>query len=359
MKQQEPKKWFKKCIVSLIAILVLIAGVMVVVDPYFHFHKPLSILSYRLNEERYINDGIARHFDYDAIITGTSMTQNFKTSEMDALFGTRSIKAPFSGAGYQELSENLERALKRNDNLKTILLGLDYNGLLREYDWKRYESYPTYLYDDNPFNDASYVFNKSILYHGVMPNLVMTLKGQTGTTMDDYSTWQYETGLQSIMGSYTREDVVPLEENGFGEEEYELVTQTIQKNIVELVNQYPDVEFLIFYTPYSICYWDSLNLEGGIYRQIEAERVATEMLLQCPNVKLYNFFDQYDIICNTDLYSDGGHYCAEVNSLILGWIAEDKGLVTKENYRERLLDESNFYMNFDYDSVYSELENEG
>ena len=83
------------------------------------------------------------------------------------------------------------------------------------------------------------------------------------------------------------------------------------------------------------------------------------MLLQCPNVKLYNFFDQYDIICNTDLYSDGGHYCAEVNSLILGWIAEDKGLVTKENYRERLLDESNFYMNFDYDSVYSELENEG
>lgn len=46
------------------------------------------------------------------------MAQNFKPSEMDALFGTQSVKETFSGAGFQELSQNLERALQRNKNLK-------------------------------------------------------------------------------------------------------------------------------------------------------------------------------------------------------------------------------------------------
>lgn len=359
MEQQAAEKWFKKCIVVLITLLMLIAAVVVVIDPYFHYHKPLSFLSYRLYEERYINDGIARHFDYDAVITGTSMTQNFKTSEMNALFGTQSIKAPFSGAGYQELSENLERALKRNEAIKTVLWGVDYNGLLQEFDWSKYENYPTYLYDDNPFNDVPYVFNKSIFYHGVLPTVTMTLTGEAGTTMDEYSSWQLDTGLLAIMASYDRNGVVPLEETGFGEAEKALVDQTIQKNIVDLVNQYPDVEFLLFYTPYSICYWDERNLEGTLYRQIEAEKAATEMLLACPNVKLYNFFDQYEVICNTDLYRDAGHYCGEVNSMILNWIAKDEGLLTRENYLERLEAERSFYMNYDYEGIYAGLEDAG
>ena len=83
-----------------------------------------------------------------------------------------------------------------------------------------------------------------------------------------------------------------------------------------------------------------------------AEQVATELLLTCPNVKLYNFFDQYDVICNADFYSDDGHYCEEINSRILQWIAEDTGLVTKENYLEKLAEERDFYTNYDYDSLY-------
>lgn len=38
-----------------------------------------------------------RNFEYDAIIIGTSMTENFKTSEADALFAASFIKVPFSG----------------------------------------------------------------------------------------------------------------------------------------------------------------------------------------------------------------------------------------------------------------------
>lgn len=352
MNQKEAKKWFIKCMTALGAALFLTAAVVIIVDPYFHYHRPFSFLSYRLYEERYINDGISRHFDFDALITGTSMAQNFKPSQMDALFGTNSVKETFSGAGYQEISENLGRALSRNKNLKQVIWTLDYNGLLRDYDWVQYEEYPTYLYDDNPFNDVSYLFNKSILYHGVLSNIADTLSGTPSTTMDEYSSWHWETGLERILLSYDRDNVNTDDPTDFGEEERQAVRKTIRLNVIDIVNQYPDTAFYIFYPPYSICYWDALNIKGTLSRQLMAEQTATELLLTCPNVKLYNFYDQYDVICNPDYYSDDGHYCAEINSRILNWIAEGTGLVTKENYLEKLAQEKEFYSNYDYDSIY-------
>ena len=351
----ESAKWLKKCIAALVGSVVLIFVLCFVFDPYFHFHKPFSFVSYRLYDERYTNDGISRHFDYNAIVTGTSMAQNFKTSEMDSIFGTQSVKETFSGAGYQELSQNLERALKRNADLKTVIWTIDYNGLIRDKDWTQYEGYPTYLYDDDPWNDTEYVYNKSIFYHGVLTNIVKTVLRQPSTSMDEYSAWNKETGLQHIMQSYDRwEEKAPMEQ-GMSAEEREMVIENIKENIVDLVDQYPYTTFYLFYTPYSICFWDFQNQEGLMLRQFEAEQIATELLLECPNVRLYNFFDKYDIICNLNNYRDKEHYSAEINSRILSWIKADEGLVTKENYMDKLEAEKEFYLNYDYESIYEGL----
>ncbi|MBQ8041585.1 MAG: hypothetical protein IJ274_17270, partial [Lachnospiraceae bacterium] len=80
-------KWMIAFISMFLAILLLTGTFMVVVDPYFHYHKPLNGLGYSLENERYQNDGIVKHFSYDAIITGSSMTECFRPSEMKELFG--------------------------------------------------------------------------------------------------------------------------------------------------------------------------------------------------------------------------------------------------------------------------------
>lgn len=360
MENLNAKKWFLKCIGLLAASLLLLALAVIVTDPYFHYHKPYPFMSYRLYDERYTNDGISRHFDFDALITGTSMTQNFKPSEMDALFGTHSVKETFSGAGYQELADNLGRALKRNPSLRTVLLGLDSNGLLRDYDWKQYDNYPTYLYDDNPFNDVSYLFNKSVFYHGVLTCAAMTLSGAPATTMDEYSSWQRPCGLEAILGSYDRNALLEAssaesalkESTEFGEDEYHKVAETITLNVLDIVNQYPDTVFYIFFPPYSICYWDAAHIQNTLDKEIKAMETAAGLLLECPNVRLYSFFDQYDVICNPDNYSDIGHYSGEINSRILQWIADGTGLLTRENYRENLNRDREFFLNYDYGSLY-------
>ena len=128
---RKAKRWFFSTLVLLTVLLIGTAAMVIFVDPYFHYHKPLSFLSYRIYEERYVNDGISRHFTYDAVITGTSMAQNFKTSELDELFGTHSVKEPFSGADFRELSENLNRTLQYGQEVKMVVMPLDYNALLQ------------------------------------------------------------------------------------------------------------------------------------------------------------------------------------------------------------------------------------
>ena len=348
------KKWFISCISVLLGTILFMILIFWVVDPYFHFHKPFSFISYRMYDERYTNDGISRHFDYDTIITGTSMAQNFKTSEANALLGVNAVKETFSGAGYKELSQNLERALKRNDKLKTVIWTMDSNALLRDKDYDQYEGYPTYLYDDNPWNDVAYIFNKNVWYHGVIPDIIMTLKGDKSTSFDEYSSWDKEMGYKYVMQSYNRWEQKAETAPGLTKEDVEMVTANIKQNFVDLVNQYPDTTFYIFYTPYSICWWDFMNQEGMINYYFEAELIATELLLDCPNVRLYNFHDKYDIITNLDNYRDKEHYGAHINSMILKWISEEDGLVTKENYMELFEKEKEYYLNYDYESIFVE-----
>ena len=332
-------------------MLMAIAIVMIVVDPYFHFHKPLKNISYRLYSERYMNHGIAKHFDYDAVITGSSMNQNFKTTLMDELFGTKAIKIPFSGAAFKEIKNALLAAFNSENEVRYVLWGLDYNGLNRDYDWQGYDTFPEYLYDNNLFNDTSYIYNKTILFEGLVNTFFWNLSGEDTTTFDEYSTWEGGRGWESIQKTYRRsEEMLPMEE--ITAEEVERVEKNITENIVKLANAYPETEFLLFYTPYSALYWESIYRDGSLEKQIEMEKIATELMLECDNIKLFNFCRETQITDEINYYRDKEHYVAEINELIMRWIAEGRGLVTKENYLDTLSWELDYYKKFDYDKLY-------
>lgn len=352
MEQTNNKKWCLIYLASFFGCIVVLCLITVFIDPYFHYHGPIEGMSYRIYEERYTNDGIARHFDYDTVITGTSMNQNFKPSEWDEMTGSKTVKMPFSGGSFLEIGNNLRRAFAYNENITTVIWGIDYNGFLRPYDYDGYGDYPDYLYDNDIFNDAPYLLNKEILYHGCMNNIMWTLAGTPSTTMDEYSSWELGQGMEAISRSYTRrEDILPMEE-GLSEEETIMVRENITKNLVELANENPDVTFHFFYTPYSILYWDKEYREGTLLKQLEAEEIATELLLNCPNIKLYSYNGNYELVCDLNNFKDREHYVADVNSQILKWINEGAYLVEKESYLEKIEGNRQFYLNYDYEQIF-------
>ena len=352
------KKYFYIFLGVQLFVLLLIALAMIFVDPYFHYHKPNPLFSYRLYEERYINDGISRYFDFNGIITGTSMNQNFKTSEAEALFGGSFVKEPFSGAAFLELTTNLEKTFDRNPDVNKVIWGLDYNGLRRDADFVAYNDTPEYLYDNNIFNDVNYVFNKEILYSGLFNTVMRTLQNEEGTSFDEYSSWDDgETGFEHILLSYDREEV--RQKVASGEIHYEADIEkersyrNITQNIIPLIEAHPDIDFYLFYSPYCILYWDSLDIEGTMDMQFDAEEMTTDLLLQYDNVHLFCFYENTDLICNLDNYKNKEHYMGHINSEILKWMANGEYEITLENKDAHLQHTRDFYKNYNYDALFN------
>lgn len=351
------KRWAILLLSVLIGILIIFGGITVVVDPYFHFHAPLSTMQYPIDNQRYQNDGIVRHFDYDAVITGSSMTENFKTSEMDAIYGTHSVKVPFSGGSFKEVNELLERAFRSNNDIKMVVRGLDYMRLLNDKDDVDYgDLYPSYLYDDNPFNDVSYIYNKSIFIDGTYKAMAFTRTGKTTTSFDEYCNWSdyYAYGFDAIIDStYKRENVeVADTQRHLSEEDREMIRGNVSQNITDLVAANPDTDFYLFFTPYSILCWDYFTLEGRRDITLEAEQYFIELLLEYDNIHLYSFSDDLELTSNLDNYHDVAHYGGWINSQILEWMHEGKGQLTKDNYLDYCSRVKQIYTEYDYDSLF-------
>ena len=41
--------------------------------------------------------------------------------------------------------------------------------------------------------------------------------------------------------------------------------------------------------------------------------------------------------------------------MILNWMKEGTGLITKDNYEQKLSEEADYFNNYDYDSIYAVL----
>lgn len=344
---QDYKKWLRSTIIGILGIMMFVVLLQIIVDPYFHYHKPIT--KYRLNDERYINDGIARHFDYDAIITGNSLCQNFSTSQYDELFGTKSVKLPFSGAGYKEIWESLGRALEYNDGVKEVLVCMDLQDLDREAEWERYEGNPTYLYDDNILNDVKYVFNKDAIYRGTLYNLLWTATGHESTSMDEYSSWERISGPYEACSS-----LVPITNEMSGNTrmydnlDEERISYNLVMNVLTVVENNPDVEFKLLIPPSSIARWAQYYEEGDIEYRINGLKYALNELIKHENVQLWAFDDAFEVTTNLMIYSDAIHYDSSINQWMLEEISMNHHII-KHNFVDEYCDRiKEYYLNYPY-----------
>jgi len=348
------KKWLFFFLIEIIILNVGISLVVIFVDPFFHYHKPISSMFYTLDNQRSQNDGIIRHFEYDSIITGTSMCENFKTSEFDGIFQSKSIKICFSGGSYKEINDNLKKAFDSGHDIKYILRCLDYGRLIDDKDIMRFDlgEYPMYLYDKNPFNDVKYTLNKEIICNICIPMLRNAYLHEKGgiTSFDEYSSWDagFVFGAEEVLGN-KKVYIKAKEEVAFTEEDSEIVKRNIEQNVIGLAQEHPETTFYYFFSPYSIVYWGGLYEKGTLNRQIDAEKVAIEQMLKCENIELYSFNNHWDITTNLDNYKDEFHYGEWINTEILQMIYKGTGLLTEDNYEEYISNERNYYSNYLYE----------
>lgn len=352
------EKWYKSFIAIIAAVLLLTGSLVVWMDPFFHYHAPLSMFHYRLSEQRYQNDGITRHFDYDAVITGTSMVENFRTSQCDELLGVNSIKVPYPGATYREINDNLEAAFQTHDKIRVVVRALDYSHLVEDKDLLRSDmgEYPTYLYDRNLLNDVKYLYNRSVVGGYIVPMILGKITDPGNTGVDSFDTYGIE--INAAYGpEYALEGRTGFvkknadEQTGLTESDRSMLMENIDQNITRLAREHPETIFYYFFPPYSAVWFGSMIEAGRFERQIEAERITTEEMLKCGNIRVFSFSSVSDITCNLDNYKDAGHYGAWINEYMMNCFASGEHEITMENLDDELQAQRDLYYGMDFNDL--------
>lgn len=350
--QVQCRRWLLCTLGLALTLLILAAAVTIYIDPLFHYHAPVDGFQYPIIDERYMNNGIARHFDYDSILTGSSLSENCRTSWAEELFGGKFIKMTYAGSMLKEIRDNVERAFATGHKIDRVFFDLRYKRLIADKDAYVDYQFPDYLYDNNPFNDVSYVLNKSVLLRRTLEIPFYTREGHITTPFDECYSWFND----AVFG---RDEVFtqcpPVKPCGviheLTEKEQQMVRESVRQNIVDVANAHPDTTFYIYFAPVSICFWEGLWAEGRMEAIIQAERIAVELMLECPNIELYSFTDSFDIVCDLDNYKDAYHYHIRINDWIYECLAKGEHKLTKENYPQYLKQIQDFYLNYDYEAL--------
>lgn len=351
------RTWSIGFLALFLLLLAVLGSVTVVIDPFFHYHAPLESLQYPITEERYQNDGIVTNFSYDAVITGTSMTENFMASEFDRLFSCDSVKVPLSGSFFKETRDLLDRAFRANPDIKYVVRSVDGMPyyLLTEKDTRRTDAvFPDYLYNDCPLDDVSYVFNKEVLFLRCSKVLVHTLLGYQTTDFDACYRWMGSSpyGRDAVMSAYSR-PARAAAETGLSDADRALMEANLRQNFLTLAEEHPQTDFYLFFPPYSILWFDEQRQLGKLEQALEVYEYAAELLLSCDNIHLFTFFDDFDLVCDLDRYTNYVHYNADVNSEILLRMREGRNQLTPENCREVFSSIRAFYTAYDYEALFA------
>lgn len=309
----------------------LMIALIVYVDPFFHYHKPLKNFNYVVDNQLTQNPGMAEHLEYDSVILGSSMTVNFETDWFEELMGLKTVKLSYSGAFPKDQSNIMKIIFASKWNgqkreVRKVFLGIDVITYTGDVQQTKYPI-PEYLYDDNPLNDVQYVLNKDVLLQYVLRPMV---DREPTNWSHIYASWWTDEYYSEdwVLHNYEQPDKV--EEETSKEEYIAPVEANLAVNICPYIEENPDTEFVIFFPPYSILYWNDVLRENHLEATLEEYRYITQRLNVYDNVTVYFFPACGDIICDLNHYADYSHYHPQFNRFMTECFADGTYRVSKD-----------------------------
>lgn len=323
------KRWALLTLILLIGALVSIIAAVVIIDPFQIYHQATAFIPPITNStQNYFNAGIAKSYEYDSVVIGSSMTENFTPSQLDELLGGHYIKLPINGGSAFNHKQMMDLAFGTHE-IRTVLYGIDIEALTYFYKTPKCEM-PEYLYDDDLFNDTQYWFNRSVLAT-YLPKCLSTLGQYDETQRDTMYNWGdlYTYGRDAVLRDVAISDTEvaqsPRQDDPVLSQQFLL---NMEHNYLPYVQGHPDTEFIFFFPPYSLVRWYELYDQGLLNEFLVQKEAIIKTLLPYENVRIYDFQAKLDWINNLDNYIDPGHYGPWINDAIVELIAEDQHRIT-------------------------------
>lgn len=315
-------------------------------DPYSYYRindEQLKVSSLPLS-----NPGIVRNADYDTVIVGSSVMQNFDPKVVDEVTGYKTVKVSLS-----DLSQNQRKVIfeliLREKKAERIFYGLDLFSLSPSHR-EVSGSLPDYLYNQSCLDDIKYVLGYENWFRFTPVLVGLQLASGLGfdvpqekmaVSLDQIGNWddgvvfskdllrsQYLKNAQSFSFSKAVTSV-----------SREAMFNRADDLLRDLKNASTETEITVFFPPYSALYWNMLKERGLYDSYVDVKKHICYQLQLCEKVEVLDY-QIMPLILNLDYYKDEMHYSKEVNDIMSSGFAE-KGWLVRRNDIDTNIDELN------------------
>ena len=346
--QKAYKRWSLLLLAAAAALLALCAGTVRMADPFFHYRAPDPEGEVWF-DQRAQSAGLLRSQEYRTVLMGSSLAANYRPFWFDVFYDTSTVKVTFPNGGFREFTTALDYAYERQD-VERVIFGLDPNLLSRSPAEEPYQL-PDYLYDDNPWNDGQYLLNKDALFRSGY-TVLKKLQRETQTLQDAF-VWDGNVFFSRELALAGYERPERTGETAPADAFLESSRENL-RTVTGWLEAHPDTEFIIFFSPYSILFWDKMDRQGETEAMLTMLADAIETLLAYGNAELQFFMADRDIISNLDNYADHIHVAGRVTYRLAEAMPTGQYRLTEENWRDVLDGLREFVVNYDYESIWEE-----
>ena len=316
-----------------IAIFIVALSIFVLsVDPY-NLYRDKKIAQGM--QQRMLNAGLIKTYKYDTVVLGSSMTENFSMSEIASKLNCQPVKLSLSGATEYEIKFLLEKAVDTG-KVKRALICLDLTAFDKELREQR-GTLPEYLYDNNYWNDYSYIFNFQTI--GDSFKAVKNIYRHKYDTQDSLYSWaqEYTFSEADVLKRYQWR--LKASDNGAIDAQLlEKMQANYRANLASVLRENPQIQFDLFFPPYSVLMYDLWARQQKLATYLAFKVwLQQELIGDYQNKTIYDFQADKTLITNLDNYKDYSHYKPEINSnMVTAMASKQQVVATQQQVQDNL-----------------------
>ena len=321
-RNDEPRAWRRWCVVVLgttITALGVVAAVNATVDPFQQYHLTTSRPPrfYGLHH-RWINPGLARNATYETALIGSSIMESTRNDVIATACGGPAVNLSMPAISAAEVRTLLGTVFAAH-RPRRVLLVLDFNAFAGAPD-ERQESagpLPSYLYDQNVFDDLPYLLSRTVL----RKSLSALLGRHDEPFTDDLNAPWYWADRKRFGRDNVLRDLDLRDINA----RFQQPTRTLSgmrasfaRNVLPSLRAHPQTTFDLVWPPYSILVWQDFAQRRQLDVTFEFKRHVIAATAGLDNVHVVDLQAHDEITTDLDRYMDIYHFSPDVNR----WIVE-------------------------------------
>ena len=354
-KEISAEKWIIIFISTLLVFALLVGVIAYLVDPFYQFRY--GNRTYFNNSAKFPGPGLVKNYEYDTLILGSSMTQNFDMELFRQELGAEPLHIGLGGIGIDELLSYIELS-EQVGKCDSYYICIDQYMLTEAVEYRT----PEYLFRDDPISMLQYLFSYEAWIRYIPLDIAITMlyelpiaipvKIQQATDIDFLGNWEndFPFGEDIVIQNYLND------EYGVSTVELEGLSNRMKEWTDKLFGNLPGDKsrYHFFFPPYSVLFWYDAEQKGYFEIYQDAKRYFYQQATAY-GTKVYDF-QSAEFISDLDNYKDMTHYRAEINDWMVTCFSNQEYLMNIEHLDKNIAKLRDAVTSFSTDSLTKMLE---